>query len=298
MIRSKFQQRRSTLMGAALVWMVVLLSPLHAGRLVLRPETIEAWDQYIQHVSETVAARTMPGATFLSVDESTELRLRAGEILAEPAAPQIPRKVPSGLIHDWRGAAFVPDATIDDVLRVARDYAHYKDIYKPVAIESSALSIGKVEDRFTVRLMNKSLLSKTAIDTTYVSSTIRLSPKRAYSVTRSTRIEEIENFGSASQQELPPDQGSGMLWRLYSVSRYEERDGGVYVEIEALGLSRDIPFSLHWMIEPMVRRVSRSSLTTSLEQTKDAVHTLCAHRRAAEIASGASAVSPATPKAK
>jgi hypothetical protein len=218
--------------------------------------------------------------------------------VAEPAAPQIPRKVPWGLIHDWRGAAFVPDATIDDVLRVARDYARYKDIYKPVAIESSALSIGKVDDRFTVRLMNKSLLSKTAIDTTYVSSTFRLSAKRAYSITRSTRIEEIENYGSANQQKLPPDQGSGMLWRLYSVASYEERDGGVYVVIEALGLSRDIPFSLRWMIEPVVRRVSRSSLTTSLEQTKDAVHTICAQRRATEVASRAPAVSPVTPNAK
>jgi hypothetical protein len=146
--------------------------------------------------------------------------------------------------------------------------------------------------------MNKSLLSKTAIDTTYTSSTFRLTATRAYSITRSTQIEEIENFGSPSQQKLPVDQGSGMLWRLYSVARYEERDGGVYVEIEALALSRGIPFSLRWMVEPIVRRVSRSSLTTSLEQTKDAVHTICAHRNATEAAARASAASPAAPRAK
>jgi hypothetical protein len=46
--------------------------------------------------------------------------------------------VPSGLIHDWVGTAFIPNATLDDVLRVSRDYTHYKDIYKPVVIESSA----------------------------------------------------------------------------------------------------------------------------------------------------------------
>jgi hypothetical protein len=31
---------------------------------------------------------------------------------------------------------------------------------------------------------------------------------------------------------------------LQSIARREERDGGVYVELEAIGLTRDIPVSL------------------------------------------------------
>jgi len=50
-----------------------------------------------------------------------------------------------------------------------------------------------------------------------------------------------------------------------------ERDGGVYVEFEAIGLSRDIPASMRWLIDPIVRRVSRRSLLTSLQQTEKAV---------------------------
>jgi hypothetical protein len=260
----------------------LMMGSVRGGNPVLKPETVDAWDRYIEAASVKTRQRETPGVRFLSLDESSERQLRQGEVLVAPAGPRIPCKVPSGLIHDWVGTAFIPNATLDDVLRVSRDYTHYKDIYKPVVIESSALHVGPAEDVFSLRLMNKSLISKTALDTTYQSSIRRLSATRASAVTQSTRIEEIENFGSPNAQKLPADQGSGLLWRLYSVTRYEERDGGVYVEIEAIALSRDIPFSLRWMVEPIVRRVSRSSLSTSLEQTKDAVHSLSAHHSDAE----------------
>jgi hypothetical protein len=34
------------------------------------------------------------------------------------------------------------------------------------------------------------------------------------------------------------------IWRIYCVSQYEERDGGVYLEIEAIVPSRGIPSSV------------------------------------------------------
>jgi hypothetical protein len=67
------------------------------------------------------------------------------------------------------------------------------------------------------------------------------------------------------------DEGTGLIWRLFSVTRFEERDGGVYVEIEAIVLSRDIPESLGWLIKPMIRRVAKASLTSTLQQTREAV---------------------------
>jgi hypothetical protein len=33
----------------------------------------------------------------------------------------------------------------------------------------------------------------------------------------------------------------GLIWRLYSVVRLEERDGGGYMDVEVVALSRDIP---------------------------------------------------------
>jgi len=71
--------------------------------------------------------------------------------------------------------------------------------------------------------------------------------------------------------ELPMNQGSGYVWRLYSVARFEQRDGGTYVEVEAIALSRDIPIGLRWLINPIVRRVSKNSMVVCLQQTKEAV---------------------------
>jgi hypothetical protein len=70
---------------------------------------------------------------------------------------------------------------------------------------------------------------------------------------------------------LPPGTGNGFIWRIRSVARYEERDGGVYLELEAMALTRDIPASLAWMANPIVNHLSINSLTTTLRQTRDAV---------------------------
>jgi hypothetical protein len=99
------------------------------------------------------------------------------------------------------------------------------------------------------------------------------------------RASRITGYGAAGQHTLPEDEGAGLIWRLFGVTRFEERDGGVYVEIEAIALSRDVPASLRWLIDPMVRRVAKASLINSLQQTRDAVHSnsALANRAAAAV---------------
>ena len=120
-------------------------------------------------------------------------------------------------------------------------------------------------------LVNKSFFKDTALDTEYESCFIRLDERRGYSISRSTRVQEVKEHGSPGQYLLPEGEGTGMVWRLMSITRYLERDGGVYIELQAIGLSRDIPVSLRWMIEPIVKHVLRASLSTSLRQTANAV---------------------------
>ena len=45
----------------------------------------------------------------------------------------------------------------------------------------------------------------------------------------------------------------------------------MYVELEAMALSRDIPGAFRWAADPIVRRVSKNSLLTSLRQMQEAV---------------------------
>jgi len=71
---------------------------------------------------------------------------------------------------------------------------------------------------------------------------------------------------------LPEGEGTGLVWRLYSVSRFEERQDGLYIETEAMALSRDIPSAVRLVVDPVVRRVSREALETALRQTANATH--------------------------
>jgi hypothetical protein len=51
----------------------------------------------------------------------------------------------------------------------------------------------------------------------------------------------------------------------------EERDGGVYVQNEAVTLTRDIPTGLGWLIEPFVTGIPQETLKLTLEATRKAV---------------------------
>jgi hypothetical protein len=70
--------------------------------------------------------------SFLWVDEEPDRlrRVRAGEILVSPVGRQVPKPVPNGLIHDWMGAAFIPNTSLERVLSIVRNYGDYKQFYQ------------------------------------------------------------------------------------------------------------------------------------------------------------------------
>ena len=224
--------------------------------------------------------RLSAGSTFLWVDEVPDrlARVRRGEIVVSPVGPRNPKKVPSGLIHDWLGAVFIAHVTTNDVALVLRDYARYTKFYPETVIDAKAIATTETSDRFSMLMANRSFLLKTVFHADYESCRIQVDDRRRYSVSRTTRIQEIEGFGGPAQRVLEEGKGSGVLWQLYSVTRFAERDGGVYLEIEAIALSRDIPPSLLWALGPIVRRESRNALANSLQQTENAVVSECARR--------------------
>ena len=50
--------------------------------------------------------------------------------------------------------------------------------------------------------------------------------------------------------------------------RFLERDGGTYIECEALTLSRSIPTGLGWLIGPLVTSIPRDMVTSALQATR------------------------------
>src|SRR5271170_2580661 len=76
----------------------------------LKPETVKAWDEYIQAADVRVQQRLSPGSRFLWMDEAPDraVKVRNKRIVVAPFGPHIPKKVPHGLIHDWIAVAYLP----------------------------------------------------------------------------------------------------------------------------------------------------------------------------------------------
>ena len=254
---------------AAVLW----AAPVLVFGADLKPETLQQWDEYVKAVDGRNQEHLAPAASFVSSAQNPDksAKLRAGEIIVWPASHQVPLKVDSGLIHDWIGAAFIPDTTVREILAVLRDYDRYKQFYHPSVVESKLITSSDSKDEFSMVLMNKSVVAKTALDSDYQTTYTQVDEHSWYSISDTTRIQEIADYDTPLEHMLPENHGTGLIWRLHSVTRLEERDGGVYIQLEAVALSRDIPAGLRWIIDPIVRRVSRSSLATSLQQTESAV---------------------------
>ena len=250
-----------------------ICAPAISSAAELTDETLQAWQDYVRSANLRMEERLHSGLPFLWVDESIDRsrRVRAGEVVVSPASDHSPVRVPKGLIHDWIGTALVQNARLEDIFAVVRDYNRYREFYKPLVIDSKSLGADGLDYRFSLLMLNKSLFAKTALASEWNERYIRVDDERWYSIAYSTRVEEIEDYGSPGERKLPLNEGSGYIWRLYSFSRFEQRGDGVYVELEVIALSRDMPGALRWLIDPIVRRVSRGSLLTSLIETRAAV---------------------------
>jgi len=274
-------KRASNRISAATLLGLVLANASSGAQL--KTETVKGWEQYVEE--KNVVTKPSPDNPFLLTggDRDFWSELRSGKILVAPAGPNIPRRVPSGLVHDWIGTAFIPNATITQVLAAVRDYDRYKNIYRPGVVDSKLTETTEQEDHFSMLLMNQAMFLKKAVEGQYHASYFRVDDQHWYSVAESTRVQEIVGYGSANQQLLPEGEGTGLIWRVRSITRYEQREGGVFIQLDAMVLSRDVPCALRWMVDPIVRRVSRESVQLSLQQTRDAVITNLAHAESASL---------------
>jgi hypothetical protein len=103
------------------------------------------------------------------------------------------------------------------------------------------------------------------IDTTYDVQFGRLDAQDQWSASRSTRVEEIEDAGTSRERALRPQEEHGFLWRINTYWTWQVRDGGQYVQVESVSLTRGIPTGLGWIVGPFVESVPRESLEFTLK---------------------------------
>jgi hypothetical protein len=243
-----------------------------AQKVQLKSETLQGFDTYILE-AEAVMEQTLHGNnSFLWSDASPEraLQLRQGKILAQFWSGRGPVKVPSGLIHDWTGTVLIPGATVKQTVRLVQDYNNHKNIYQPEVIDSRLLSNKGNDFQIYLRLLKKKIIT-VVLDTYH--DVHYSSPDHTRWLCRSytTRILEVEGAGSQNETILPPDTGYGFLWRLYSYWRFQQKEGGVFVECRAISLSRNVPLGLGWLIEPIIQKLPRESLINTLDATRRAL---------------------------
>ena len=87
----------------------------------------------------------------------------------------------------------------------------------------------------------------------------------------STRIAQVKEVDHPDGEEFPVGHDSGYLWRLNTYWRFEEHDGGLYVQCEALSLTRDMPYGLGWLLKPLVTSIPKHSLGQALGRTREVV---------------------------
>ena len=248
-----------------------------AAAAELKPKTNEAFDHYVAATENRFADDLRPGGPFLYIDRlSADVRRQAyqslqhGEVRIENLEAMSGSLAPGGMIHHWVGTVFIPGATLEKTLPILKDYGHRAEYYKPDVIASRLLSHQNNDYTIFLRLRQKKFT--TAIfNTNYAIHWGEVDPRHVYSHSVSTRIAEVKDSNKPEGEELPVGTGNGYIWRLNSYWRFQESDGGVYIQCEAVSLSRDIPTGLGWLLESMVNGLPKDSLMHLLTRTREIV---------------------------
>jgi hypothetical protein len=247
----------------------------------LKPETVAAFDRYVQATETRIDGELKQPGEFLYVDglpepqrDQIRQQLKSGQIYMAPLvtrdASGNEMTAPDALIHHWLGAVFIPGATLAQVTSVVQDYNHHQDWYRPEVIRSRLVSREGNDFKIFYRLRKQKVITVT-LDTEHDVHYFPVDATHLYSRSVSTRIQEVGNAGEKDEYEKPAGNDGGFLWRLDSWWRFEERDGGVYVECESVSLTRDIPTGLGWLIKPFVTSIPRESLEMTMRSTRAAV---------------------------
>jgi hypothetical protein len=238
-----------------------------------QPAALASFNSYIGKTESKLAqqhksASGFPGSS--STISQNEGRLHSGELIIEKLAPGAPAGFPGAMLHHWRGTAFAPGAKAADFERLMRSFSAYPQYYAPQVVQARVLEQQGDQYKVLMRVRQHHGLV-VVLDTSYDVAFARIDPKRGYSVSRSTRVTEIGAAGTPNEHALSPSEDHGFLWRLNTYWSYEERDGGLYMQIESVSLTRAIPTGLGWAIGPFVESVPRESLEFTLRSTCNAL---------------------------
>lgn len=247
---------------------LVLLSVSAAWAAGPSAGALAGFQTYVAKVEARLAQEHSSDTTFLApVDRA---RLRRGDLVIDQLTPDGGDDLPGALLHDWRGTAFIPGATATEFERLMKDFAAYPRIYAPQVVSTRVTAHQGDEYEVTMRVRQQHVIT-VVMDTAYDVRFVQPDAEDGYSISRSTRVDEIASAGSRNEHALSPADGHGFLWRMNTYWGYEQRDGGLYIQVESVSLSRSIPMGLGWAVGPFIESIPHDSLEFTLQATVKAL---------------------------
>jgi hypothetical protein len=246
----------------------------------LEKGTIEAFNHYVEVAEQQMQSSLRADGPFLWIDfrpgrerDRLYAQLRSGQFVIRQLDTYDDGReidIPDGMVHHWIGLAFVPGATLKTAEAVLEDYEDYAEIYAPQVKRSRIF--GRDGDDFKLYMqLYKDSPRRVSYNANFNVQRIRLGPDRIASSSISTRIAQLQDPSQPDSPEYPVGEDSGYLWRMNDYWRYEQKDGGVYMQVEAVSLSRDVPAFLGWIVRPIIRRVARETMADLLEANRRAI---------------------------
>jgi hypothetical protein len=233
-----------------------------------KPAAVSAFNGYVAEIEDRLDKQHKSATEFLVNEDSA--RLSRGEQIVEKVTPSIGTDLPGAMLHHWRGTAFAPGATAADFERIMQNFDAYPQVYEPEVSQATIMT--HQDDQFQVQMRTRQKHVITVVMDMNLDVVFgRLDAQHGYSQSRSTQISEIAAPDTPKEHALGPEENHGFLWRLNTYWSYEERDDGLYMQIETVSLSRSIPEGLAWAIKPFVESVPRESLEFTLRATCNAL---------------------------
>lgn len=252
--------------------LILVSTGLHAEPT---PAATSAFNNYTAVVETRLAHQHSTQATFVAPIHNGfdpgDARLRAGEFVVERLhEPSAPTAFDGSLLHHWRGTVFLPGATAANFERLLRDIDAYPRNFAPQVTQARLVASSGDRQQTFLRVRQHHVITIT-MDTDYDVAYAHLDPRHGYSLSHSTRIAEIDAAGTPAEHALSPQDDHGFLYRLNTYWTFEERDGGLYLQIEAVSLTRAVPRGLGWVIRPYIDIIPRESLDFTLHSAATAL---------------------------
>lgn len=238
------------------------------------PAAVAVFNAYSKEVEARMAQQHRSTVGFVTIagpdSNNAEMRLAKGELIVDQIAPDAKGNLAGALLHHWRGTAFAPGATAADFVRLMRDISSFPQHFSPQVIQARMFTDSGDHMRAMMRVRQRHVIP-VVLDMTYDIIFGQLDAQHGYSFSRSTRIAEISSAGTIAERALNAKEEHGFLWQMNIYWSYEERDGGLYMQMEAVSLTHSIPRGLGWAVGPYVNSIPRESLEFTLRSTCNAL---------------------------